>query len=104
MAFKEGHKKYGGRQKGTQNKTTQSQKEVLAALLEANQEKLQQELGKLEGKDFVFAYEKLLAYVIPKNKQVENINSFDLSNLQFLVNGEEVLPITDENQLLDEAD
>ena len=63
-----GTPKTGGRQKGTPNKTTQTTKEFIQALLEDNQEQLQEDLKRLAPKDRVNALLGLLPYIVPKQQ------------------------------------
>lgn len=62
----DGKGRLGGRVKGTPNKTTQTTKEWIQAILDDNQEQIREDLKKLAPKDRVNALLGLLPYVVPK--------------------------------------
>lgn len=82
-----GTPKTGGRQKGTPNKTTQTTKEFIQALLEDNQEQLQEDLKRLAPKDRVNALLGLLPYIVPKQQAttatlaVERLSEDEISDM-----------------------
>lgn len=65
-------KKYGGRQKGTPNKTTTMTKEVIAKLLSDYQETglMHEDWLKLTPKDRMYVMTNLTNYVMPKMQAV----------------------------------
>lgn len=65
-------KKYGGRQKGTPNKTTTMTKEVIANLLSDYQETglMHEDWLKLTPKDRMYVMTSLTNYVMPKMQAV----------------------------------
>lgn len=67
--------KYGGRQKGSLNKTTSELKSTLIELIEAEFEsgKIQTTLAALEGKDYMNAIKDILPYIISKAPQDVNL-------------------------------
>lgn len=67
--------KTGGRRKGTLNKTTSEMKEKVQFFIESNFEQIQQDFNKLEPRERVTLYERMLKYVIPA--KVENDYSFN---------------------------
>tara|TARA_R110000744_G_scaffold148351_2_gene261401 strand:- start:16775 stop:17080 length:306 start_codon:yes stop_codon:yes gene_type:complete len=69
MADKDGNKT-GGRIKGSVNKTQSSTKAFLRQLIEDEQDKIQTELGKLEGKPYLDAINNLMPYTEPKLSSV----------------------------------
>ena len=71
MAAPKGHKKAGGRQKGTPNKTTTISKEMVIEVLTSMHGHLPEKLSQLDDKDYVNAYCKLMEFVIPKPQRVE---------------------------------
>lgn len=72
MPRKKGLPKTGGRQKGTPNKTTKSTREFISGIVLANQEKAQQMLDMLvDPKDWLYHYEKLLEFHLPKMAAVQ---------------------------------
>lgn len=64
--------RYGGRTKGTPNKTTAATKEVITNLLTqySNDGTMSEDFNKLEPKDRLAIAEKLMQYVIPKIQSV----------------------------------
>lgn len=65
--------------KGIPNGSTGEMKSFYAALITGQQSKIEKELQKLEGKDYLNVILKLSEYVVPKQRQVEQI--VDLSKL-----------------------
>ena len=65
--------KYGGRIAGTPNKVTSEVRQYIDNILTQNftPEKVEKELKKLEPKDRLYFYVKLIDYVIPKKKHIE---------------------------------
>lgn len=74
MGFENGHSKIGGRKKGTQNKDSKKIRDAVKKYCAEEIEDILNEIGKLEGKDKVEYFLKLLEYGIGK------INRVDLSN------------------------
>ena len=70
MAQKEGHEKFGGREKGTPNKSTQETRVMIQNVLEGCEEKIKTTLRALDGKDYIDALSKLLPYVVPKKTDI----------------------------------
>lgn len=66
MKFSEGHKKVGGRKKGTPNKKTEQWEKFSEYCLQGGLEKFEQELNKLEGKQYVDAFLTILEFHKPK--------------------------------------
>ena len=64
MPFEKGNK-YGGRQKGSANKSTEIVKRTIANAMELSESRLMQELNNLEGTEYINAYTKLAKYIIP---------------------------------------
>jgi len=64
-------KKFGGREKGTKNKVESKTKQFLKDLIDDNQAKIQKELEKLEGKDYLQALDRLMEYTEPKLSRTE---------------------------------
>jgi len=80
MPFKKGESgNPSGRKKGVDNKIGAEVKELISDFLETDYTKFTAEMGKLEGKDYVTAYLKLLEYELPKKRQQEDV--IDFSNL-----------------------
>lgn len=63
-------KKYGGRTKGTLNKTTTETKQLLQNVVSKQIEKLETTLNKLDPVDRVNALSKLLPYILPKQQDI----------------------------------
>jgi len=80
-------KKFGGRTKGTPNKDNEL-KTFLIDLVNDSQEKLQDELNKLEGKAFVDSMFALMEYVQPKlsraevKQEIEVVEGIDFSDYE----------------------
>ena len=82
MAFQKGHKKYGGRKKGSANEITRVNRQYMQKLAKDPKlkKKLKEELLNLEGKQFVDSYLSVIEFTTPKfnkinaeNKQIPNI-------------------------------
>lgn len=71
-------KKTGGRTKGVTNKPKPF-KALFENLLSRDFSKFEAELGKLDSKNYVDAYLKMLEYILPKRKHVTN--NIDFSKL-----------------------
>lgn len=84
MKFTKGHEKLGGRQKGVTNKTTSKIRDFLLYVTDNNRERFEQELLKLEGKDYVQSFLQLLEYSTPKLARVEYTDDTDTKvNIDF---------------------
>lgn len=70
MAFEEGHKKFGGRQKGTENKLTSDIRKVLKHTISNELEMLPQLLENLSPVERLDYLIKILPYVLPKVNSV----------------------------------
>lgn len=70
--------KFGGRTKGTPNKTSAQAREVLQNVIGKELDKLGTLLAKLEPIERVNALAKLLPYILPKKQEVE-ISTPDLT-------------------------
>lgn len=73
--------KFGGRTKGTPNKTSAQAREVLQNVIGKELDKLGTLLAKLEPIERVNALAKLLPYILPKKQEIE-INTPDLTSEQ----------------------
>lgn len=71
-------KKYGGRSKGTPNKTTAETKQLLQNVVTKQIEKLETTLNKLEPVDRVNALSKLLPYILPKQQDIAITNTNEM--------------------------
>ncbi|UCS94849.1 hypothetical protein KZP23_07520 [Echinicola marina] len=60
-----------GRPKGTPNKANRPLKENISNFLQKNWTKIERDINKLEPRDRVAIYEKLLSYVMPRLKAVD---------------------------------
>lgn len=70
-------KKFGGRTKGTPNKTSAQAREVLQNVVGKELDKLGTLLAKLEPLERVNALAKLLPYILPKKQEID-ITELDL--------------------------
>ena len=78
MSFEKGHKKKGGRSKGTPNKTTAEVRDNLQFLIESNLPKLQGWIDATAEENPSKAIEiiiKLTDYVLPKLKTIEVVDN-----------------------------
>ena len=74
MSFEKGHKKKGGRTKGTPNKTTQELRQNIQLLIEHNTPKVQSwldEVSKDNPSKALDFYIKLNDFVLPKLKSIQ---------------------------------
>ena len=76
MSRAKGTPKTGGRKSGTPNKVTSTLKEFVASLIDQNREQMERDLKTLSPRDRLFALDKLMQYIIPKN-QSQSINMKD---------------------------
>ncbi len=60
-----------GRPKGSQNKVTKETKELIKDLLDNNWVSFEKKLMNLDDKQFISTYIKLIEYVVPKQRAVE---------------------------------
>ena len=71
--------KTGGRQKGTQNKTTVNLKNTINGIVERQFETLESDLQGLDGRDKINFVLKLIEYILPKQRE-QKINFNDLTD------------------------
>jgi 23S rRNA C2498 (ribose-2'-O)-methylase RlmM len=64
-------KKFGGRKKGTPNKTPQEVKEIMQLFLENQFEKLDEVFEQLKPRDKINSIIKMLPYIVPKQMQMD---------------------------------
>ena len=69
--------KSGGRTKGTPNVTTKIQREFIQSLLDNQTNKIEIELNKLDGKEYLSVILNLLEYSIPKLNRTGTVNVED---------------------------
>jgi uncharacterized protein YqgV (UPF0045/DUF77 family) len=75
MAFKEGHEKKGGRQKGTPNKTTNKIRDAFTKLVEANLENMTtwlETVADTNPREALNIINQMAEYTTPKLARVEN--------------------------------
>lgn len=71
MSRLKGTPKTGGRCKGTPNKVTGTLKEYISEIIDDNRERIKEDLELLEPKDRLQILEKMMQYVIPKQKEID---------------------------------
>lgn len=78
-------KKTGGREKGTPNKLTQTHRELIQSIFdsELRSGKIESELEKLQGREYIEAILKLTGFVLPK------LNSVDVKQ----TNSQDIVPL-----------
>jgi hypothetical protein len=81
MKYKKHRRKTGGREKGTPNKRTQQWEIFSDWFMSQGMERLEEELGKLEGKDYVNTVRDLLEYFQPKLARQELVGGRDEKDL-----------------------
>ena len=70
MVARKGHIKAGGRTVGTPNKVTGDLRKWVESLINKNLSQMEDDLSKLEPKDRLMMFEKLLQYSIPKQQSI----------------------------------
>ncbi len=84
MPFKKGKSgNPSGKPKGAVNKTTQPLRESITAFLENNWNKVQLEFDKLDAKEKLQFFEKLLQYSVPKMQAISHDMDIDLPGASF---------------------
>ena len=100
MAFKEGHKKVGGRQMGSANKENQGfkkeMKKYLEGLLNDGTFRGWLESDELTIKDKITAYLKALEFVMPKQQKIELDGDIHTNLIHVSFESTNVLPIHSE--------
>ena len=71
MSRTKGTEKTGGRSKGTPNKITGTLKEFISEIIDENRERIREDLEALEPKDRLQILEKLMQYVLPKQRELD---------------------------------
>lgn len=71
MGAKIGHPKSGGRKKGTPNKITFGLRDFISKLLFKNRKQIELDLQELTPKERILMFDKLLQYVIPKQREFD---------------------------------
>ena len=69
MGKQKGMPKTGGRRAGTPNKVTGNLREFVSDLIDSNRDKIAEDIDKLQPKDRVMIFEKLMSYVMPKKSE-----------------------------------
>lgn len=75
MAAPKGHKRYGGRVKGTANKVTQNAREAIALFVDNNAHRLEGWLDKIakdDPKEAFQCFQSIIEYHIPKLARTES--------------------------------
>ena len=73
-----GSKKYGGRAKGTPNRTTEEMRQALLKLLDENLDKLQTDLDSMKGKDRATVLVNLARHCTPPALNPERLTEEQL--------------------------
>ena len=82
MKFEKGHKKAGGRTKGVPNKAGSTTKDILEKFANKNLSEIQELYDTLKPIDKLSYLEKILAYIIPKQRAIDaNITTDSEINL-----------------------
>lgn len=75
MAFEKGHKRVGGRKKGSINAITRTQREWIDSVLTDGREKFAESMRKLPPSEYVKSYLLLLPYVTPRQSRSINFDA-----------------------------
>ena len=84
MPFTSETAKQAGRKskrKGVLNKTTTEIRERFSLIVDGNIEKYQYELEKLEGKEFILAFNQVLEFALPKLQRIEQKTELEQNNV-----------------------
>ncbi len=68
MPYQKGHRKTGGRQKGTPNKATGQLKTWIADLIDRNRSRFEADLAELDAEERTKLLAGLFAYIVPKQQ------------------------------------
>lgn len=71
MPFEKGHKKIGGKAKGSKNERTKQWEQLGDFITQEGAVKFVEETKKLEGLDYVNAYSKIISYFKPQLNRTE---------------------------------
>jgi len=82
MPFEKGHEKFGGKKKGTPNKSTKKSRELFLEMMAGNVEKVQtalDEIYKTDKKQYLYILNRYFPYYMPRQEQIDiSIDSTDL--------------------------
>lgn len=79
-------KKFGGRKAGTPNKVTASTRDALKRFIDSQQSEVERAFKKLQPKDKVFAYARLLPFVTPQYSAINfSLKNMSEEDLQFII-------------------
>jgi hypothetical protein len=73
---------YKGRPKGTKNKAGRDLRERISAFLSDNWQAMEEEFNKLEPKDKLIFYEKLMQYGLPKLQSISHDGEINISQTE----------------------
>ena len=107
MGFEKGHTKATGRPKGSQNKSTLLGKEILEDYFFGNGgEGLKKHLREIDAmeyeKDKVTARQKLLEFVLPKQKEIDLTVDMPSDTIKVVFQPTNVKPIQSEHDFIDD--
>jgi hypothetical protein len=89
--FKKGRQKTGGKIRGSQDSKTVLVNSFINHAIEGGADKFRDELMKLEGKNYVDAYLRLLEYVAPKLQRTQLVASVEEETKQQFIVGDQIL-------------
>lgn len=100
MSRTKGTEKTGGRSKGTPNKITGTLKEFISEIIDENRERIREDLDALEPKDRLQVLEKMMQYVIPKQRETDLKNMLsDHVTIEYVDTG--YSPAHSEDEIID---
>lgn len=97
MPFTKGHTLATGRPKGSANSETKQLRKYLALVIEDNKDKFLKELNKLEGRDYVNAFQNLLEYCTPKMQRTELRGEVRTTTTEIFKIGDQEIEFTSSN-------
>lgn len=79
MSFKNGHKKIGGRKKGTLNKRTEQRLKKIEEIIKLLEQGLTKDIKQIRGVDRVNLWEDLQEYILPKQQRANQEGDQDIN-------------------------
>lgn len=75
MPFKKGHKKIGGKSKGSENKATKDARSVFKSIMEGEVDNVKSALDEIRAKspfNYIVCFSKLAPYFMPKQIDIQS--------------------------------
>ena len=97
--FQKGHKKVGGRKKGTPNKVSSDLKSRVKLFLDHNFQQIENDLLELQPSERVRFFIKLMEFVVPKQQKMELDTNETTECIKVVFKETGVPPITSESEI-----